>query len=114
MKGATLKVTAIDPQSLKAFLKFASSGSQQATDALNLFAQELAQGQARNAASAGPGHGTLAIPGLGKRRDKGSKGGKSGGKDSQPAMALLAPGDPYLSQNNVPTGGTEFAADNAC
>ena len=52
VKGATLKVTVIDPESLKVFLKFASSGSQQATDALNMLAQELAQGQARNARSA--------------------------------------------------------------
>ena len=107
VRGATLKVSAIDSESLKLLLKFASIGSQQATDTMNMFAQELARAQARNAADAGPDGGTLAIPAVGKRKDKGSKGGKGVGKADGPALAILAPGDPLSQPEFCPgTSGT--------
>ena len=71
----------------------------------------MTRAQARNAADAGTGCGTLAIPALGKRKDKGSKGGKGAGKAEGPALAIIAPGDPYLNQNFVPAQASGINED---
>ena len=53
-----------------------------------IVAKELAEGQASNATSSGPGHGEVAIPGVGKRKDRGGNGcGKA-------PLAIEMP-DPY-------------------